>query len=275
MKNLKLSHILNIGLTFIIIVMAIVIMRMERPSAPKEITKQTVEPVKPVKEKKEKSRGTIALIIDDFGYRNDGVSDGFLTLDVPLTCAVIPGHRNSSTFAKKAIKSGKEVIIHMPMESHSVTLGEDEYVLETSMTSSEIERRVQQAFTDIPEAIGMNNHQGSKATEDGRIMRVLGLTLKDLDKYFIDSRTTANSIAEQTMTDLGVKTRRRNVFLDNEFDPALIREQLDELVEKSDRWGVSVGIGHAKQATLGVLQEEIPRLKQAGYTFEFVSNVVR
>lgn len=275
MKNLKLSHVLNIVLTVIIIVMAIVMVRIERPSGPKEITTPTTEPGKTVKEKKEKSRGTIALIIDDFGYRDDGISDGFLALDIPLTCAVIPGHRNSATFSDKAIKAGKEVIIHMPMESRSGSPGEDDYVLETSMTSSEVERRVRQAFTDIPEAIGMNNHQGSKATEDGRIMRVLGLTLKDLDKYFIDSRTTANSMAEQTMTDLGVKTRRRNVFLDNEFDPALIREQLDELAEKSDRWGVAVGIGHAKAATLSVLQEEILRLKQAGYSFEFVSEVVR
>ncbi|NQV37343.1 MAG: divergent polysaccharide deacetylase family protein [Candidatus Marinimicrobia bacterium] len=276
MKKLNYSILLNIILIAIIIVMAIVMIRTDRPKIVEAVKDKTIPSDEEVAKVEETiSHGTIVLIIDDFGYRNDEISDGFLALNAPITCAVIPGHRNSSSFAKKAIKAGKEVIIHMPMESHTDSPGEDDFTLKTSMTSNELEHRVQQSYANLPEAIGMNNHQGSKATENGRVMRILGLTLKDLGKFFIDSRTTANSIGEKTMTELGVKTRRRNVFLDNEFDPALIHDQLIELAEKSDRWGVAVGIGHAKQATLSVLQNDIPELKKAGYTFEFASKVVR
>ncbi|MFQ6604399.1 MAG: divergent polysaccharide deacetylase family protein [Fidelibacterota bacterium] len=221
------------------------------------------------------ARGIIVLIIDDFGYRNDEISDGFLALDVPLTCAIIPGHRNSAVFAETAVGKGKEVIIHMPMESYARRGGEDQFVLKTTHTSTELEHRIRKAFDLIPQAVGMNNHQGSKATEDVRVMRVLGLTLKHLGKYFIDSRTTAKTVGESTMTRLGVKTRRRNVFLDNEFDPALIREQLKELAEKAEEWGTAVGIGHAKRTTLEVLQEEIPNLVAQGYQFQFASQAVR
>ncbi len=273
MKKVNYSLALNVILSVLVIALVTVLLVM-RHEVTEPVTGQEEMPTERQLSKVPKPKGSIVIIIDDFGYRNDEISDGFLALDVPITCAIIPGHRNSATFAQKAISAGKEVIIHMPMESHSETQGEDEYILKTVMTSTELESRIRRAYSEIPQAIGMNNHQGSKATEDSRVMRVLALTLKDLGKFFVDSRTTAKSIGEKTMQRIGVKTRRRNVFLDNEFDPALIQEQLVELVEKSDKWGLALGIGHAKQATLSVLESEIPRLQKEGYSFTFVSEIV-
>ena len=151
-------------------------------------------------------RGNIVIIIDDFGYRDDKVSEGFLLLDANLTFAVIPGHNNSKVFAAKAKQRGFEVIVHMPMESTTKTPGEKEYILTTSMTSTEIEKRVEQVIAEFPEAVGMNNHQGSKATADKRIMNIVSNILKRHGKYFIDSRTTAESVAESTMRSRGIPT---------------------------------------------------------------------
>lgn len=267
----RLPVILNYFLLAIILVLIGIIYQMRRPQLGLE-RPSVVEEKQP---EVAKIRGTIVLIIDDFGYRNDRVSDGFLELGVPLTCAVIPGHNNSAYFAELAKKAGKEVIVHMPMESHTATRGEEKYVLNTSMTSAEIERRVERAFRELSVADGMNNHQGSKATENDRLMRVVGLTLKRLNKYFLDSRTTAKSIGESVMNEIGVRTGRRLVFLDNEFDPDLIRSQLVELAAKATSQGIAIGIGHAKPNTLSVLQEEIPRLKSQGYRFDFVSKAVK
>ena len=149
-------------------------------------------------------RGNIVIIIDDFGYRDDNVSEGFLSLDADLTFAVIPGHQNSKVFAAKADQNGYEVIVHMPMESTNETRGEKEYMLTTSMTSNEIESRVEEVISEFPEAVGMNNHQGSKATSDKRIMNILSNVLKRHGKYFIDSRTTSETVAEITMRFRGV-----------------------------------------------------------------------
>jgi len=212
-------------------------------------------------------RGNIVIIIDDFGYRDDNVSEGFLSLDADLTFAVIPGHQNSKVFAAKADQNGYEVIVHMP--------GEKEYMLTTSMTSNEIESRVEEVISEFPEAVGMNNHQGSKATSDKRIMNILSNVLKRHGKYFIDSRTTSETVAEITMRFRGVHTIRRHVFLDNENKQNKIREQLYKLVDKAESIGLAVGIGHARINTLEVLKQEIPKLKEYGFKFQFASFAVK
>ena len=219
-------------------------------------------------------RGNIVIIIDDFGYRDDNVSEGFLSLDADITFAIIPGHQNSKVFAAKADQNGYEVIVHMPMESTNETRGEKEYKLTTSMTSDEIESKVVEVISEFPEAVGMNNHQGSKATSDKRIMNIVGNVLKRHGKYFIDSRTSSETVAETTMRSRGVPTIRRHVFLDNENQKNKIREQLYKLADKAELKGLAVGIGHAKTNTLKVLKQEIPRLKEHGFKFQFASFAV-
>ena len=218
--------------------------------------------------------GTIVLIIDDFGYRNDLISDGFLKLNIPITCAIIPGHSQSKIFAQKAINAGKEVIIHMPMESSVVTSGEEEYKIKTGMTSEEVEWRINEVLKEIPSAVGMNNHQGSKATTDGKIMSVVASVLKERDKYFLDSRTAANTVGEKSMRSIGVPTASRHVFLDNNPSIDQISAQLDELVAFAKKRGIGIGIGHARPNTLKVLETKIPELLKAGYKFEFGSYAV-
>ena len=234
-----------------------------------EIDSSLIE-IKPLKE----IIGTIVLIIDDFGYRNDLISDGFLELEVPITCAIIPGHSQSQKFAKKALNAGKEVIIHMPMESSVATSGEEEYKIKIGMTSEEIEWRINEVLNEIPEAVGMNNHQGSRATADSKIMSVVASVLKNRDKYFLDSRTVSNTVGEKSMRAIGVPTASRHVFLDNDSSIDKISTQLDELAAFAKKRGLGIGIGHARPNTLKVLQDKIPELLKVGYKFEFVSNAV-
>jgi polysaccharide deacetylase 2 family uncharacterized protein YibQ len=239
-----------------------------------ELKKEKIKPTiiaKDERSDKEDSLGKIALIIDDFGYRNDEVSDGFLSLKVDVTFAVIPGHEHSQRFTSKASKAGFEVIIHMPMEPAP---GEEKFILTTAMTSQEIENRVKRALTQLPETRGMNNHQGSIATEDERVMNVVGSVLKLHNKYFVDSRTTSNSIGNSTMKRLGVKTAKRNVFLDNEADKNTINNQIDQLIKIAKQKGSAIGVGHARPLTLQILQERIPKLEKSGFQFSFVSELV-
>tara|TARA_B100000614_G_scaffold175671_1_gene156862 strand:+ start:8972 stop:9823 length:852 start_codon:yes stop_codon:yes gene_type:complete len=217
---------------------------------------------------------SIVLVIDDFGYRNDAISDGFLNLPFPITCAVLPGHKQSSLVATKAVSAGKEVIIHMPMQSSTASLGEDEFKLKVGMTSQEIEWRLNEALKEIPEALGINNHQGSKATADGKVMAVVASVLKNKDKFFLDSRTSSKTVGESTMRSVGVLTARRHVFLDNDLSVEKISNQVDELVRISEKKGMAIGIGHVKGNTLKVLQKKIPLLVEQGFNFKFLSQVV-
>ena len=222
-----------------------------------------------------KKNATIVLVIDDFGYRNDSVSDGFLDLNIPITCAIIPGHLQSRKFAQKAFAAGKEVIIHMPMESSLNTPGEDEYKIKSGMTSEEVEWRIREVLKEMPEAIGMNNHQGSKATTNGKVMSVLGSVLKANNKFFIDSRTTSKTVAEEIMRSIGVPTIRRHVFLDKDDSKDKISERIDEVARLAQKQGIAVAIGHAKANTLKAIKDAVPKLLADGYQFEFASNVVK
>jgi len=221
-----------------------------------------------------KINGVVGIIIDDFGYRNDKVSDGFLEIDAHLTYAVIPGHEHSKSFGEKAFDAGYEVIVHMPLENTGKTYGEEEFVLRTTMDGETIERRIKKAFKEIPTAIGMNNHQGSKASADQNVMSNIARVLKEKNVFFVDSRTTVETIGETTMEIFGVPTARRNIFLDNDNDEEKIEKQLMKLVKRSKENGYAIGIGHAKPKTLNVLKKHIPLLQKKGYKFEFVSNML-
>tara|TARA_B100001250_G_scaffold224962_1_gene192919 strand:- start:666 stop:1520 length:855 start_codon:yes stop_codon:yes gene_type:complete len=270
-------------LIFIIVVLLIILKQQDDQN--KEVAlKEKIEKVETKKDKRKSKvfpeapvpalKGKIGIIIDDFGYRNDEISDGFLNLDAHLTYAVIPGHEHSTSFGEKAVAAGYEVIVHMPMENTGRTYGEEEFVLMTDMDNETVERRIKNAFIQIPTAIGMNNHQGSKASADQHIMSNIARVLKGKKLFFVDSRTTGETIAETTMEVFGVPTARRNVFLDNEDDEEKIFKQLMELVDRAEESGSAIGIGHVKLKTLNVLEEEIPRLQKKGFVFEFVSNML-
>ena len=276
-KSLNIQNLTIVTLIIIIIVLGAsnfaALRKLDLLTRGSEIKNQ--ERTEAVKDIDQDTLGVIVLVIDDFGYRNDNISDGFLNLSIPITCAIIPGHTASKKFAEKAVSYGKEVIIHMPMESENYSPGEDEYKLLTSMTSELLETKLIQAFESLPEAIGMNNHQGSKATSDSKTMTVLASVLKDRGKYFIDSRTSSLTIGEKTMISFGVPTARRNIFLDNNNDLDRIEEQMNKLANSAKKNGVAVGLGHARKNTLSVIEKIVPDLLDKGFVFQFASQVVK
>ena len=276
-KSLNIQNLTIVTLIIIIIVLGAsnfaALRKLDLLTRGSEIKNQ--ERTEAVKEIDQDTLGVIVLVIDDFGYRNDNISDGFLNLSIPITCAIIPGHTASKKFAEKAVSYGKEVIIHMPMESENYSPGEDEYKLLTSMTSELLENKLIQAFESLPEAIGMNNHQGSKATSDSKTMTVLASVLKDRGKYFIDSRTSSLTIGEKTMISFGVPTARRNIFLDNNNDLDKIEEQMNKLANSAKKNGVAVGLGHARKNTLSVIEKVVPDLLDKGFVFQFASQIVK
>ena len=273
----KIIGFLSLAVLFLLLTNYLALRKLDLVTrGPKQIEEITEVQILESENKTEpkKLAGVIVLVIDDFGYRNDTVSDGFLELGVAITCAIIPGHEQSRKFAQKAIVAGQEVIIHMPMESNVKNRGEEEYKIKTGMTAEEIEWRMGEVLKDIPEAVGMNNHQGSKATTDGKVMSVVGSVLKRHGKYFVDSRTSSTTVGEKTMQSLGVPTARRHIFLDNDSDVKQISAQLDKLVKLAKKQGTALGIGHDRPNTLEVLKREIPVLIEAGFQFEFASQIV-
>tara|TARA_Y100001970_G_scaffold155040_1_gene189916 strand:+ start:1532 stop:2296 length:765 start_codon:yes stop_codon:yes gene_type:complete len=221
-------------------------------------------------------KGVLCLIIDDFGHSNNQLVSDFLFMPPDFTIAVIPGLSYSTYLSNYSDSLGFENIVHMPMEAFNQDMYNDHpYLLSSSLNEIEVENRISNAFIEVPKAIGMNNHQGSKATENLQLMKYVARSLKKKDKYFLDSFTNPESRGFITMRRYGVKTELRQVFLDHIETVDHVQAQLDSLVMLSHAMGVAIGIGHVKPITLEVLKREIPRLKSLGYEFVKLSTIVR
>src|SRR5208283_287572 len=190
-----------------------------RPSLPASPTPEAARTSLPVHPHPEK-QGMLAVIIDDAGY-NLGELQAFLDLPGPLTIAVLPNLPHSGESARRVIAAGKDLILHCPMEA---TGDEDPGpgALRTDQSPAEVESRLAAAFASVPGALGMNNHMGSRATADEALMRtVLGFLKRD-GKFFLDSRTTADTVGPRVAGELGVPFLQRDIFVDeNTADTAI------------------------------------------------------
>lgn len=217
-----------------------------------------------------KPRGVISIIIDDIGYRlSDG--EGMINLPAPLTFAVLPNAPKAKQLANLAHLNGKEVMLHMPMQS---TLGEaaEEGLLNVDMEEKDVIEALQQAFDKVPYAIGMNNHQGSLLTRHpGHMEWVMKEMLKG-GYFFVDSRTSQKSVAEKIAKEQGVPTIRRDVFLDHQVDTISIKAQFNRLIKLALKNGSAVGIAHPHAETLAVLREVLSSIGAQGVTLVPISD---
>jgi polysaccharide deacetylase 2 family uncharacterized protein YibQ len=214
----------------------------------------------------------IALIIDDLGNQQLA---GERALDLPgaVTYAFLPQTPFTWELAKKANQRNKEVMLHLPMESDmGYRLGKGALTLDMSKTRFLL--TLKRNIASVPYLSGVNNHMGSLLTRDPTSMRWLMSELRQKGLYFVDSRTTNATVAERVAQSNLIASSRRDVFLDNVPEEALIREQLKKLVSAARLQGSAIGIGHPYAVTIAVLREEIPKLKRQGIELVPVSQLV-
>lgn len=221
------------------------------------------------------SRPRVAVIIDDVGM-DMAALERVGSLGVPVAVAVLPGLRHTADAASYAKEAGIELLLHLPMQPKGDSMkGLGPGALLAGMTDEELRAAVSGGIESVPGAVGVNNHMGSALTEDARAMGVVMREFKRRGLYFVDSRTSAESVALDEASKMGVRAASRAVFLDDSGDPAEIRKQLARLARKAGRDGSALAIGHPRPATLEVLAEELPRLKAQGVDVVRVSDLVR
>ena len=246
--------------------------RFARDVVPQPVVEESAIPArKPPK--RVHGRGDIVLILDDVGFDRQPLA-GAMTIDPKVNFSVLPNARNATLFANELNARGFEVLCHLPMEPDDfprVSPGPGAVL--TKMSDVEIAAATRRNVAAVPHARGVNNHMGSRATADPRVMTaVLGALPHGM--YFIDSRTTATSVGESLARQMNIRTAARNVFLDDVQSEAAIRAQLRELEREAAARGVAVGIGHMYPSTIKVLTEEAPQLRAAGYRFRRASEIV-
>jgi polysaccharide deacetylase 2 family uncharacterized protein YibQ len=216
----------------------------------------------------------LALIVDDCGQWVD-IERGFIALPVPLTLSVLPHVHAGTEIAQAAHDAGKGVMLHLPMETLSgMYPGPGE--VKTSMTDAQVAAQVQDDLAQVPLAQGVNNHEGSKASADPRVMRdVMHVLAQHGDLFFIDSRTNAASVGAQQADAAGIPSASRDVFLDNREDVAYTEGQLREAAAIAQRTGSAIAIGHPRATTLEAVRAMIPQLQAQGITFVLAGSLTR
>lgn len=215
--------------------------------------------------------GSIVLIMDDFGFDGQPIERA-MRLDPDINFSILPNATRAADFAQRLHDAGFEILVHLPMEPLGKASPGRNAIL-TSMSDEEIARLVEENVRAVPYARGMNNHMGSRATADRRVMSTVLRALPE-GMYFVDSRTGDRSVAEKMAREMSIRTVARHVFLDDIRTPAAVRQQLAVLAEMAGERGYAVGIGHPHQVTLDVLAEEIPRLRERGFRFLRASAIV-
>jgi polysaccharide deacetylase 2 family uncharacterized protein YibQ len=186
----------------------------------------------------------------------------------------MPHLSNSGEIAEEAHRRGYQVLLHLPMASTGGQLDEP-IELRPGMASSAVGTTLAAMLDTVPYAAGVNNHEGSLSTSDAKLMNELMPLLRERNLFFVDSRTTAATVAETAAHSAGVPATSRNVFLDDDQSLAAIRRQFELAIRDAREKGSALAIGHPHPDTLQVLAEMLPEVQRQGVTLVFASDLVR
>jgi polysaccharide deacetylase 2 family uncharacterized protein YibQ len=213
----------------------------------------------------------VAIIIDDIGYRKSDAAA--LTLPGAITFAILPHTPFGKILAAQAYNKNNEIILHIPMEAENgKALGPG--ALTVHMDEKSIRRELTRAFAEIPFAIGINNHMGSKLTKLYSPMMWTMRFLKERDLIFVDSVTTNRTKAERIALQIGVPTTHRQIFLDNELSSDYIDQQFMQLIDHAQRYQSVVAIAHPHPETIVALNRLLPLLTELDIDLVSISTLI-
>ncbi len=217
----------------------------------------------------------IAIVIDDVGYNLNNL-DYFLEFPGPITFAVLPNLQHSKEAANKIEAAGKEVIIHMPMEAENSALDHGPGAIFVNMKDEEITELLDSALDSVPFAKGMNNHMGSRATTDLRIMNIVINFTKANDLFFLDSLTNSESVIDMVSEINQIPILKRNIFLDVNKDSESIKAQFDKGIEIAESTNPVIFIGHIQNINvINNLNELYPVLKENEIELTYLSELIK
>ena len=235
---------------------------------------------KPLKKKKKKKEEVVldkepvvAIVIDDMGISLKRTRD-ITSLRAPLTASFLTYGTHLDKQVASSVEAGHEVIIHVPMEAMTSKDAAPD-VLTVGMNEKDLKDNLVNMLTKFKDAKGINNHMGSRFTEDKEHMAYVMDVLKEKNMFFLDSKTSPKSVGKEIAEKHDVKYAIRNVFLDNENNFNYIMGQLKKTEDVALKNGYAVAIGHPKTETYKALEAWIPSLKEKGIRLVHLSDIVK
>jgi hypothetical protein len=219
-------------------------------------------------------RGRVAIIVDDIGQSLQPVRE-LLSMNVSLTFSILPELEHSLDAAKLIGEQHREIMLHLPMEPLKLPNGGDkDQLLTVRMTGKEVRERVEDLLSQIPNVVGVNNHMGSRFTQDRqRIVFVLE-ELKKRDLFFVDSLTISDSVAFEESRRLGLRSAKRDLFLDHVDRPQSISLQIERLIALAQEKGSAIAICHPRKNTVNALRKAVGEFGSHGIEVVPVSELL-
>jgi polysaccharide deacetylase 2 family uncharacterized protein YibQ len=216
----------------------------------------------------------LAVIIDDLGYEMKA-GQRVVNLPGPVACAILPLTPGAKRLAEAARANGKEVLLHLPLQAQGQVGPVEPGGLLLDMSRSQFADTFAADIDAVPHAIGINSHRGSMLTRHPGHM---GWLMEEIsargDLFFVDSYTTAESVALQLAQEAGIPATRRDVFLDPDRSPDTLVREFARLKKLARENGFAVGIGHPYPATLDFLEQELPGLGEEGFELISISRMI-
>ncbi|MFZ0133882.1 MAG: divergent polysaccharide deacetylase family protein [Desulfobacterales bacterium] len=210
----------------------------------------------------EDARPKVAIIIDDLGY-DRRIAKKFLDLDSGLTFAVLPHTPHTQSIAATILKRGGELMLHLPMEPLEFpAVDPGPGALLSSMSADELLAQLRDDLDNVPGIKGINNHMGSKLTAEAPRLYQVFSVLKQEGLFFIDSRSTGETVGRASARLFQLPFAERDVFIDHVQDPDFMRAQIKGLIQAARKNGEAIGIAHPSKTTLRILEEMLPLLKK-------------
>ena len=226
-------------------------------------------------EELERIAGRIAIVIDDFGYQEQNLVLSFCELPQPITFSIFPGEKHTAWIAQQAIEKNHGVMVHLPMEPIDYPARDPgPNAIFSDYAPEKIAELTQDALASVPYAKGMNNHMGSRITQNFEAMKAVLQVVKRWNFFFIDSVTSPQSVAYAIARDMSIPSDRNALFLDIVEDEDAVVKRLYRLAARARHEGTAIGIGHAKLNTLHALQRMLPELTEQGFVFVLAEEAV-
>ncbi|WP_405379538.1 divergent polysaccharide deacetylase family protein [Phascolarctobacterium sp.] len=219
-------------------------------------------------------KGKIAIVIDDCGADMASVRT-LLNTGLPFSYAILPDKAFSSDVLEMVKSKGRVPMLHLPMEPLSKSaMSEGSRTVLVSQSAAQKQAMVRKALQGLPGVVGVNNHQGSRATADKATMKAVLQVLKNEGMFFVDSRTNSASVARDMAKDMGVNTARNDIFLDNSTNVEEIRRQIYKAFAMAEKNGSAIAICHARTNTAKCWQQYAAEFKKTGITFVPVTDLL-
>lgn len=216
----------------------------------------------------------IAIVLDDVGV-NHAHAEAAINLPAEITLSFMTYADGVAGMAARARARGHELMVHVPMEPLGGKNDPGPNALMVDLSDAEILRRLRWGLDRFDGYVGINNHMGSRFTQDDRGMRLVMEELQRRHLLFLDSRTIANSVGERIAEQIGVAHVTRDVFLDDDMSGAAVVKQLEIAERVARETGQVIAIGHPHPATIAAIKAWLPRAKAQGFIIAPLSVVAK